>query len=224
MKIYLSGSTQNENVGVAGYGTEAYRMNQLADRVKYWIQQGKGDIQVFRNHSQMNLAQSVNDSNDKNVDLHFAIHSNAGNPGKGTEIYYYNDDKDGKRLATLIYDAVAPLTISPDRGVKSDHVLYNNGLYELRETNATAVLIETMFHDNITDVLDYLSKIEQIGKAMAKAIYVYFGMNYTEGNSDKDTAIAKLKLVSSYADKVWIPEFTKLEQRGLNIWGLICKL
>jgi N-acetylmuramoyl-L-alanine amidase len=222
-KVYLSGSTQTTNVGVAGYGTEAQRMQELADRVKFWLGQGKGDIIVYRNNTSMGLAGSVNDSNSKNPDIHVALHTNAGG-GRGTEDYYYNDSNEGKRLATLLYNNVAPITAATDRGIMSDRVLYSNGLYELRETTAVAALIEIVFHDNVQDVQDYLSKVEQIAKALAKAIYSYFNLSFVEGNTDKDQAIAKLVKVSSYANSVWIPEFTKLEQRGLNIWGLINKL
>jgi N-acetylmuramoyl-L-alanine amidase len=219
--VYLSGSTQNDNIGVADYGTEALRMQQLADRVKFWIQQGQGDFIVYRNNANMGLAGTVNDSNSKHADVHVALHSNAGGNGKGTESYYYNDSNEGKRLSTLLYNNVAPITSSPDRGIMSDRVLYSSGLYELRETVAVAALIEIMFHDNVVDVVDYLSKVEQIAKALAKAIYSYFNYPFYEGNSEKDQAIAKLVKVSSYANSVWIPEFTKLADRGLNIWGLI---
>jgi N-acetylmuramoyl-L-alanine amidase len=221
--IYLSGSTQNDNVGVANYGTEAQRMQELADRVKFWIQQGKGDFIVYRNNTGMGLAGTVNDSNAKHADVHIALHTNAGG-GKGTEAYYYNDSNEGKRLATLLYNNVAPITALPDRGVMSDSVLYKSGLYELRETIAIAALIEVIFHDNVTDIQDYLSKVEQIAKAIAKSIYSYFNVNFVEGNSEKDQAIAKLVKSSSCANSVWIPEFTKLADRNLNIWGLINKL
>jgi N-acetylmuramoyl-L-alanine amidase len=220
MKVYLSGSTQHDNVGVGIYGTEESRMQFLADRVKYYIGVGKGNIEVFRNNGNMTLTQTVQDSNSKNVNAHVALHSNAGAGGKGTESYHWNNDVNSKRLSTLLYNAVSPITISPDRGEKSDHTLYDSGLYELRETNATAALIEIMFHDNEIDVYDYLGKIEQIALALAQAIYSYFGIPYYETN-EKDRAIEKLRKTSPlFADKIWIPEFSKLEDK-YNIWGLI---
>jgi hypothetical protein len=98
-----------------------------------------------------------------------------------TECYYSNYpvySQNGHRLAQLIYDAVAPLTTSSDRGVKADTTLYTKGLAETRDTTAKACLIEIMFHDNITDVNDYLGKVDQIAEAIAKAIYNYFGITY----------------------------------------------
>lgn len=177
-KLYISGSTQENNVGVGEYGTEEYRMQILSDKVTWYIKQGMGDIQVFRNNGNMSLSETINDSNNKITDYHLALHSNASG-GKGTECYYYYaTQRDGKAWATAIYNAVAPLTISSDRGVKADNTLYSNGLAELRETNAVACLIEIMFHDNLIDVNDYLAKQDQIAKEIAKAIYAYFGIEY----------------------------------------------
>ncbi len=34
MKVYLSPSTQENNIGIGGYGTEEKRMNQVADVVE----------------------------------------------------------------------------------------------------------------------------------------------------------------------------------------------
>jgi N-acetylmuramoyl-L-alanine amidase len=180
-KLYISGSTQENNVGVGEYGTEEYRMQILSDKVKWYIAQGKGDIQVFRNNGNMSLQNIINDSNAKNPDYHLALHSNAGVGGKGTECYYhYATQRDGKAWATAIYNEVAPLTVSSDRGVKADNTLYSMGLAELRETTAVACLIEIMFHDNITDVNDYLAKVDVIAKSIAVAIYKYFDMAYLD--------------------------------------------
>jgi N-acetylmuramoyl-L-alanine amidase len=177
-KLYISGSTQEDNIGVGEYGTEESRMQNLADKVVWWIIQGRGDILCYRNGGNMNLAETINDSNNQGVEYHLALHTNASG-GKGTECYYYYaTQRDGKEWATAIYNAVAPLTISEDRGVKADNTLYSMGLAELRETNAVACLIEIMFHDNLIDVNDYLAKQDQIAKEIAKAIYAYFGIEY----------------------------------------------
>lgn len=180
LKVYLSGSTQHDNVGVGQYGTEEYRMQSLADKVAWYIGKGKGDIVCYRNNGNMNLNQTISDSNSKSPDIHVALHTNAGG-GKGTECYYSNYpilSTQGKKLAQLIYDAVAPLTISSDRGCKADTTLFSTGLAETRETTAKACLIEIMFHDNLTDVNDYLQKDELIAINIAKAIYNYFGLAY----------------------------------------------
>jgi len=221
MVIYWSPSTQENNRGVGSYGTEEQRMNELCSKVMYYVNQGGGNFTQYRNNQAWDLKTVVNDSNSKVVDLHIALHSNAGG-GKGTECYYYyKTAQDGKRLATILYNQVAPKTISSDRGVMPDNKLYSNGLYETRETNAPAALIEIMFHDNIVDVNDYLAKIDEIALAIAQVPYIFYDIPYKMATSEKNKAIAKLRKVSQYSDKVWVPEFEILEKKGLNIWGLI---
>lgn len=170
--IYLDASNQKENVGVGNYGNEGIRMNQLADKVKYYLDQGHGGITVYRNNINMTLSQTVNHANSVNANVYFALHTNAGG-GKGTEIYHYPNSNNGKRFAEIMYNKIAPITVSPDRGIKT-----NSSFYVLRNTKMPAVLIETMFHDNLTDVNDYLGKIELIAQEMAKGIYQYFNINY----------------------------------------------
>lgn len=227
MKVYLSGSTQSNNRGVGNYGTEADRMQELANKVATYIKAGNGGILVYRNGVGLGLQGSINDSNSKlsAQDIHIALHTNAGG-GRGTECYYWGGDNNATsiRIARLLFDRVAPLTASADRGVKSDHSLFSNGLAELRETNAAATLIEIIFHDNLADVNDYLSKIDKIALAIAYSVYDYFGVQYKQALSDKDLAVQKLRSVSIYADSIWIPTFDKLAAEGKNIWGLINKL
>lgn len=218
-KVYLSASTQHDNVGVGNYGTEADRMRQLAECVNKHIKQGQGDITVFKNSNTATLESSVNESNNLNSNIHIALHSNASG-GQGTEVYYWDNDQNSKRLATCLYNNVAPLLKGVDRGIKSDHTLYDNGLYELRETNAVACLIEIMFHDNISDVNDYLSKIDAVGLAIAKAIYNYYNLNYNvvkpffdatyrviagvyhnKDNADKQVALLKSKGFEAFIER-----------------------
>ena len=149
--------------------------------------------------------------------------------GKGTECYYYHSSINGKIFATKIYEAIAPLTISADRGVKPDTALYASGLYECRETSAVACLIEIMFHDNLTDVNDYLSKVDVMALSMAKAIYSYLGIAYVEtskptpvviATTERERGIQMIFQVSKWAED-YIREFDAIQAKGINVWGLI---
>jgi N-acetylmuramoyl-L-alanine amidase len=232
--VYLSASTQDTNIGVAGYGTEETNMQYLADLVKTYIEKGKGDIIVYRNNGNMTLQSTINDSNSKHPEIHVALHSNAGG-GKGTEIYYSNYpiySANGFILASKVYNAVAPLTISPDRGIHADTVLYDRGLAETRDTMAIACLIEIMFHDNATDVKDYLSKQHDIAKAIAMSIYDYFGMSYyieptpqptPTPTGEREKVIKYLNEVSNWSTK-YVNEFDQLQNKGVNVYGVICKI
>lgn len=178
--VFLDSSNQKDNIGVGNYGDEATRMNFSMDMVKYYIEKGNGGITVYRNNINMSLYETVKMANDLNVNIYVAGHSNAGG-GKGTEGYFYPGSADGERLATCLYNRIAPITISPDRGVKSED------FYVLRNTNMTASLIEVMFHDNLVDVTDYLNKIDLIAKAYALGIYDYFGIPYQEPTQNSNT-------------------------------------
>lgn len=168
--VYLSPSTQEHNIGSGNYGTEEARMNQIAD-VTQRVLQSHG-VEVHRNKPEWSLAQVVNDSNQVKPDLHFAIHSNAGG-GRGSEVYAYAAGGNGEKAAKAIYSEIESFTPTSDRGVK-----FNPSLYELRNTNAPAALVEIAFHDNAEDSTWIVNNIEAIGIALAKGVLKYFGIPY----------------------------------------------
>jgi N-acetylmuramoyl-L-alanine amidase len=221
--VFLSASTQNDNVGVANYGTEASRMQELASRVEQYIKAGGGNIKIYRNIGIKTLEDTVNMSNDiDNLDIHVALHSNAGG-GEGTEIYFSNypvRSEDSFRLAKSIYEQVAPITIGKDRGIKPDTALYEMGLFETGMTKAIAVLLEIMFHDNAKDIADYLNKVDTIAYNIAIGIYKYFNIEYQ--NEVKLEEWQKiLRKVSPYY-KSW--ELFIEKHKSVNIKGLIVKI
>lgn len=179
--VYLSPSTQEHNMGVVGYGTEESRMNAIADVIEKILK--RHDITVYRNKPEWPLSQVVADSNSKKPNIHFAIHSNA-NDGKsrGGEVFCHRFGSEGEKLARKIYDELAPLTPSTDRGIKEGYNRFGPGkpLYELANTNAPAALVEIAFHDNVDDAKWILSHIEIIGIALAKGILKYLSIPYKE--------------------------------------------
>jgi N-acetylmuramoyl-L-alanine amidase len=200
MKIYLSPSTQENNVGQGNYGTEESRMNQLADTLTPLLEK-YGHV-VFRNTPTMTLSQIVADSNAKNVDFHLALHTNAGG-GHGCEIYDHKNGGKGEEFARAIYKYIEPLTPSADRGVKEGYNLYGDGkpLYETAYTNAPAVLIEIAFHDNITDADFIINNMSAIATAITSGINEVANIEtYIDTYKPKyDALVVDLKeLVSKY--------------------------
>jgi N-acetylmuramoyl-L-alanine amidase len=170
--IYLSPSTQENNVGAGNYGTEEKRMNQVADVVeRVLLNHG---LVVYRNKPEWTLQKVVQDSNSKKPDIHFAIHSNAGG-GRGGEVFAFAPGGEGEKAAKAIYSELEPLTPTSDRGVK-----FNPKLYELNSTNASAVLVEIAFHDSSEDAKWIIDNIEGIGIALAKGVLKYLGIAYRE--------------------------------------------
>ena len=89
--VYLSPSTQQDNLYVTG-GTEEQYMNLLTDEIVPYLR--SSGISYSRNTPDMTAASSIRASNEGNYDLHFAIHSNAAPEGKygqvrGIEVYYF---------------------------------------------------------------------------------------------------------------------------------------
>jgi N-acetylmuramoyl-L-alanine amidase len=223
IKLYISGSTQENNIGIPPYGSEEQQMQEFADALYLCIEKGKGPFQLFRNRGSMSLKETVKDSNDKGADYHLALHTNAGG-GKGTECYYWHKTApEGKKWAECIYNAVAPLTAASDRGCMPDNVLFPEGLCETRDTIAWAALVEICFHDNKSDVDDFITIKNKLIKSLTLAIYKYFGFTYQE---DEPKEIRKdyvtiLREVSPWAD-LYIEDI-KIHPK--NNWpGLIEKL
>lgn len=192
--VYLSPSTQEKNVGVGNYGTEEKMMNKVAD-VTERVLKGHG-LTVYRNKSEMLLAQVVTDSNNKKPDIHFAIHSNASNGrARGCEVYCHKFGGEGEKLAKLVYSEIEPLTPSADKGIKEGYNFYGTGkhMYELAKTNAPAALVEIAFHDNAEDAKWITYNIEEIGIALAKGVLKYFGIEHISENHEIGQAVKLMK-------------------------------
>ena len=97
------------------------------------------------NTSGANLANIVVKCNKHTVDLDISIHLNAGG-GTGTEVFYYTGSATGKTKAAAVSQKVAAALGIRNRGAKS-----SSGLYVLKNTKATAILVECCFVDSKTD-------------------------------------------------------------------------
>lgn len=170
--IYLSPSVQEKNRGVGNYGTEEKRMNQIADVTqRELIRHG---VLIYRNRPEWTLPQIVVESDFKKPDLHLAIHSNAGG-GRGCEVYCYMPGGEGEKAAQAVYEEVAAITPTEDRGIK-----FTKHFFELYATKSPAILVEVAFHDNTEDALWIMDHIEDIGVAIAKGVLKHFDIPYVK--------------------------------------------
>jgi len=186
MKAYISPSTQEHNITALG-DTEENIMHKIVDALMPMLV----GIDALRGKKTDSLSQMVRESNLFKPEIHVAIHSNAHDgKSRGCEIYHYKGSKNGKRLADTIYKYMEPLTPTADRGVKE-----NTTFYELRETNAPAVLIEVDFHDNYEGAKWIDANIYNIAEAIAKGICEYFGITYK--NDPYKLAVEQIKKIVS---------------------------
>lgn len=174
MKAYINPSKQEWNKGKGNYGTEEDRMHELANHIVPLLKHN--GFTVYTSPKSMSLGESIKDSNKKlgKGDVHVDLHTNAGG-GEGTEVYYSKGSVNGKKLATALYKHIAPETKSSDRGI---HGVTH--LAAVRDTDATAALVEYMFHDNSEDVAEWISpgEIHRQAENTVKAICEYAGVKY----------------------------------------------
>jgi len=91
---------------------------------------------------------------DEGAHLFLSLHCNSnGNPGSasGTETYYHKQDPSSRALALAVQKGVAEAIGLPDRGAKSDSLLYTDGLAVLRHATVPAALLEVAFLNHSSD-------------------------------------------------------------------------
>ena len=164
-KIYLSPSMQSNSFGINGFGTEEYRMNQIADAVERKLI-GKSNVLVYRSKRGMNKNEAIEESNNIKADIHVAIHSNYG-AAQGPECFVKVGDETANAVAKEIYKSL--MNIYYDKNIDNG-LTYSNEIVEIMSVKASGVLVEIGYHDNIKDVKWILENIEQIGEAIADGI------------------------------------------------------
>lgn len=154
---------------------------RIASKVKERLESSGYSVILTRPSETSNIANtSVNDSlqarcdvaNTNGAGLFVSIHCNAGG-GTGTEVYYYDGNESGESLAKLIAKKISESTTLRNRGAKS-----TTGLYVIKGTLSTSVLVETAFIDAAEDYPDVnlLSTSDgqtKIANAIADAIIEY---------------------------------------------------
>jgi N-acetylmuramoyl-L-alanine amidase len=207
MKVYLSPSTQERNIGKGTYGTEENRMNQLCNIVEPWLKE-LGFV-LKRNKPEMTLNQVIAESNAWKPDIHVALHSNAGG-GKGLEIFTYAPGGNGEKLAKALYTELSSLTPWGDRGIKFS----GKSLGETSRTHAPAVIVEIDFHDNKESADWIVRNLDKIAEGYVKGICKYAGVPF------KPRATAKKRSIMAPKGKLFAVitnHFESLDNANLHI-------
>ncbi len=185
--VYLSPSSQHFNVGYGNFGIEERRMNLIADVVQYELT--RNGVTVDRNNPEASLTEIVADANAKNPRIYVAIQSQSSDATlRGAQIYYYKPGGNGERLASDIFDRLAPITPTEDIGLSDGSLVYGGlGFYELRKTRAPAVIVAIGFHDNPLDADFIIDNTYEIGVAITQGILDYLGREYTPDTEQNQT-------------------------------------
>jgi len=219
MKIYLSPSNQTDNTGYGGYGTEAYRMNLLADIVQREL---APHATVIRATQSASTSQRATQANQTGIDAYVALHSNGANgQARGTEIWMYPGSARGRELATAINTRVAAIYPGPNRGIKT-----NADYNETSMPQAPSVILEVAFHDNPQDAAWVIANMDTIGHEIAAGILDY--CHHTTGTTPTPVAPAPVApaptpneaplVVDGIAGRATITLYQK--RRGLHVDGI----
>ena len=174
--IYLSPSTQENNLFVSG-GSEEYYMNLIADAMLPYLD--ASGIRYVRNTPQMTAASSIAASNAGSYDLHVAIHSNAAPEGRygtvrGSIVFYYPGSVQGQRAAEIMANNLRSIYPLPNRVTAQP----STTIGELRRTRAPAVFLELAYHDNYDDAAWIKANIDPIARNIVLSLTEYFGIPF----------------------------------------------
>ncbi|APM39915.1 N-acetylmuramoyl-L-alanine amidase [Clostridium kluyveri] len=145
----------------------------------------------------VSLNDRSNFENRNTYDYFISFHRNAFQPeqAKGVEAYtYLNPGAKSKSLVQTIQTSLVNLGFV-DRGVKEANY------HVLRETKASAVLVEMGFIDNTGDNTLFDAKKNEIIKAIAKAILAELGINYIEPQPEVKGQTLYRVIVGAYSAK-----------------------
>ena len=115
--IYLSPSTQENNMYVTGTGSEEYHMNRLADAMIPYL--NSCGIRYVRNTPEMSAGSSIRQANQGWYNFYLALHSNAAaeeNYGsvRGIIAFYYPRSTQGQRAAQIFVNNLREIYPEPD--------------------------------------------------------------------------------------------------------------
>lgn len=162
MKIVINaGHTKSgTGTGASKYLNESTETRKIAYELMKLLADSKHEvIPAVYDRSSNNLKEAVTLANNEGADLFLSIHLNAGG-GQGCEAYTWK----GQQVA----QAVKACSYLKKLGFKNRGVKDGSGLYVIKQTKATAILIEVCFVDNKADAELY----KKVGYSnIAKAIY-----------------------------------------------------
>ncbi len=178
IKIYFSPSRQINNKGIIPeiYPSEMEIMNQLSKKIINNL--NNKDVICYQNNPDLFIKDWLADGKEKNIDFHFAIHSNASSQHnkKGIETWIHLPGAKTYSLANMIYNHLYSiyydnLNLITDRGVK----FANGKMMECNDNYVDfGILLETAYHDNIDDTKWMVNNLSMIANNIANSLIQYF--------------------------------------------------
>lgn len=166
-QVYISSGHSINCQGMSDVINEVAEARKVVDRVSEIIKASGKTCYKYHDaaySSSENLANIVKFHNQYksgiDVSIHFNAYQHTTKP-MGVEVCYYS----ASDLAAQMSKAIADAAGFRNRGAKQ-----RTGLYFLKNTNKTAILIEVCFGDSIADCNLYKANFEAICRAIAKTL------------------------------------------------------
>ena len=196
-KVFLSPSDQDNNP-VLGGGTEQQYAQARCARAAEVLRSYGYEVKVSSagiGDDTGGFLASIEEGNAWGPDLYVADHTNAGNGrASGVQAYCYTPDPESVRLGQCInarMDQIVPGGASIQDG---------QHLGEVNSSNATAVLMESGYHDNPSDAEVIRTKTREMGEAIAYGILDYYG---TTINNQEDNMPLSNEDLKNLHNAVW---------------------
>lgn len=178
-KVFLGVGHGGSDPGAVGYIKEADVNLNMALACRDYLVANGVEVKMSRTRDENDdLNEEIRECNAYNPDLAVDIHNNAGG-GDGCEVYHSIFVGPGKTLAENINTELVAIGQN-SRGVKSRKSTKGNYDYYgfIRQTKASAVIVEGTFVDNAADAAqaDTLEEQKTFGVAIAKGILKSLGI------------------------------------------------
>ena len=185
-KVFLSPSDQDDNPVHGGGNEQQYAQLRCARAAEVLRAHGV-EVKVSEagiGDDSNGYVASVKEGEAWGPDIYVADHTNAtGNAAvkrSGVQAYCWLGDPNSKRLGECINARMDPIV--PGGASIQD----GSGLYEVSGPSATAVLMESGYHDNPVDAAVIRTKTTEMGEALALGILDYFGIQTTTPSEEED--------------------------------------
>lgn len=143
-------------------------------------------------------------SNKIKPDIFVSLHLNSATNinAKGLEIFSYPGSLSGEKLAAKIQDELIKAGLyTLNRGTKKAN------FHVLRETKATAALVESVFISNVEDIKFFMDNFNRYVEVISKSIVEYLGLKYRSNKEDtKPLEEKEYKLVKDKVNVILLTE------------------
>ena len=172
-KVYLSPSSQKDNVYVIGNTNEMEQCYKIAKCAKAALVRNGFLVKMPRNPEQ-SYQKNTKESNNWGADFHIPIHTNglSGNT-LGTMVMVRQKKGATLNMANCLLNSVGGVTPGKDF-----ELMVIKDLYELNHTTAKAVYIEVEYHDNVKGAKWIINNTVKAGNSIAKGICDYYKIKF----------------------------------------------